>query len=126
MGYDIYITRKENWFDKLGSEITLSEWIAFVGSDPEMRLDGYAEAEVGQGKMLRVESAGLAVWIAYSKHGKDGNMAWFDFRRGSVVAKNPSPEIIAKMSSIARVLLAKVQGDECELYGIDGNVIAQR
>jgi hypothetical protein len=124
MGYDVHITRKEHWFDENGSKIDLDEWKALILSDPEMRLDGYASAVVGGGRVLRVESEGLAVWTAYAKAGVGGNMAWFDLRQGNVVVKNPDDAILRKMWQLAQRLGAKVQGDECEVYAADGSVIA--
>jgi hypothetical protein len=123
MGYDIHITRKDLWFDNDGPEIELTEWIAYVNGDAEMRLDGFAEAMSGSGETLQVEGEGLSVWLGYSGHQENGNMAWFDFRRGSIVVKNPDTEVLKKMWSIATALSAKVQGDESELYGIDGNAV---
>jgi hypothetical protein len=120
MGYEVHITRKKDWWDENGPEIGVDEWIDVVTADPDMRLDGYAEAQVGDGKILRVENKGLSVWTAYSGHGKDGNMAWFDFRRGNVVVKNPDSEILQKMWSVAQLLSANVQGDEGELYDKSG------
>ncbi|MGV6852232.1 MAG: hypothetical protein ACWA5R_08645 [bacterium] len=119
MGYDIHITRKAEWFEDVGDEITLGEWCEFVNSSPDMRLDGYAEAETPDG-ILRVESEGLSVWTGYSGHEKDGNMAWFDYFEGNIKVKNPDDEIIKKMYQIAQSLSAKVQGEECEVYGEDG------
>jgi hypothetical protein len=94
----------------------LDEWLRYVASDSEMRLDNFAAAEVGGGEVLRNENNGLAVWTAYSGHDVKGNMAWFDYRRGKVVVKNPDDEILAKMRRIASALGAKVMGDEGELY----------
>ena len=119
MGYDLHITRADEWFENEGLEIDAAEWLAYVESDPEMRLDGYAEASVGEGKVLRYESEGLAVWTTYSGHERDGNMAWFDLRSGNVVVKNPDEEIIAKMCDIAEGLNARVQGDDGELYPLE-------
>lgn len=119
MGYDIHITRKSEWFDEEGDEITLEEWCEFVNSSPDMRLDGFAEA-VTPGGTLRVESEGLSVWTGYSGHEQDGNMAWFDYFEGNIKVKNPDKEILRKMYQIAQTLNAKVQGDECEVYGEDG------
>jgi hypothetical protein len=121
MGYDVHITRKQSWSDDSGPEISLAEWIAVVQADREMRVDGFAEAQVEEGRVLRVENEGLSVWTAYSRHGMDGNMAWFDFRKGNVVAKNPDTEILRKMWSLAQALSAQVQGDEGELYGASGD-----
>lgn len=125
MGYEVYITKKENWFDEDGPAISIDEWTKFVASDPEMRLDGYAEAAVGEGKVLRIEGDGLSVWTAYSGHEKDGNMAWFYYWDGNVSVKNPDLEILQKMASIAKNLSAKVQGEEGEWYDASGIIIEQ-
>jgi hypothetical protein len=122
VGYDVHITRKQSWSDLGGPEISLAEWIAVVESDPEMRLDGYAETKVPNG-VQRLERDGLAVWIAYSGHEKAGNIGWFDYREGNVAVKNPDSEILTKMSSLAERLVATVQGDEGELYDASGNII---
>jgi hypothetical protein len=115
MGYDVHITRAKHWTESESAPITLDEWLGYVASDPEMRLDNFAEAEV-EGDILRYENEGVAVWMAYTGHGLKGNMAWFDYWRGSVVVKNPDDEILGKMRRIASVLGAKVIGDEGELY----------
>ena len=119
MGYDVHITRKQRWSDVNGPNIPLAEWMAVVGADPEMRLDGYAETRVGDGSVLRLENEGLSVWTAYSRH-SDNGMAWFSFNAGDVVVKNPDPEILQKMWSLAQALSAKVQGDDGEFYDASG------
>jgi hypothetical protein len=63
VGYDVHITRKENWFDENGPAISLDEWAAV----------------------------------------------------------DPDPKILRKMFVIAQNLAAKVQGDEGEIYGSDGD-----
>ncbi len=116
MGYDVHITRADNWFDSASQPITLSEWLDYVAGDPEMRLDNAAEAQGPDGQTLRYENQGLAVWTAYSGHGVGGNMAWFDYRDGRVVVKNPDEEILRKMCRVAAQLGARVQGDEGAFY----------
>jgi len=124
MGYEIHITRKKDGFDEDGASISLEEWKAYIASDSDMRLDGYAEATLGNGDTLRVEDEGLAVWTAYSGHGVNGNMAWFYPGSGGIIAKNPDEEILQKMFEIAEALGARVVGDDDEEYGADGKVIA--
>jgi hypothetical protein len=97
------------------SPVSLEEWLAYVASDSEMRLDNYAQVEV-DGHVLRHESEGIAVWTAYSGHGVGGNLAWFHYSDGNVDVKNPDREILGKMLQIAGQLGAKVQGDEDEVY----------
>ena len=115
MGYDVHITRAADWTDAEGAPITLDEWLAVVHADPDMRLDGVAEAST-PGGTVRYENNGLAVWTKYSGHEVNGNMAWFDYRRGRIVVKNPDEEIRAKMKQLAARLGAKVVGDEGEEY----------
>jgi hypothetical protein len=116
VGYDVHITRAEDWLQSKDAPITLAEWKDYTQSDPEMRLDNYAEASTQTGEMIRYESEGLAVWTAYSGHEIDGNMAWFDLCEGRIVVENPDEEIIRKMCAIAQKLDARVQGDELEFY----------
>ncbi len=120
MGYELYITRKQNWFDEEGDEISLEEWIEYVNTSHDMRLDGHVETETHDGT-LRVEREGLSVWLEYSGHEKDGNMAWFDYFEGNISVNNPDEEIIKKMLQIAQALNAKVQGDDGEIYDGDKN-----
>jgi hypothetical protein len=120
MGYDVHITRKQDWSDENGPEILLAEWIAVISADQDMRLDGYAETRLSDGSILRVENKGLSVWRAYSHHSETA-MAWFDFRKGNIVVKNPDLEILQKMWSLAQALSAKVQGDDGEFYDASGS-----
>ncbi len=115
MGYDVHITRAADWTQSDEFPISLDEWLGYVARDPEMRLVGCAEAQIGE-DILRVESEGLSVWMAYSGHGIGGNMAWFSHGYGMVYVKNPDEEILGKMRQIARQLNANVIGDEGEYY----------
>ena len=118
MGYDVHITRRDHWSDE-DNDIELNEWSAYIQSDQDMRLDGYAETETPDG-VLRIESDGLAVWTGYSKHEEDGNMAWFSYFEGDVCVKYPDEEVLQKMHRISVSLGAKVQGDDGELYDESG------
>jgi hypothetical protein len=89
-----------------------------------MRLDGYAEAKLPGGNVSRVDSDGIVVWTAYRGTTAGGNMAWFDFRSGNVVVKNPDVAILIKMWQIAQKLGARVQGDDYGIYSSDGRIVA--
>ena len=124
MGYDLHITRKKNWDgfeDESGPEIRFDEWIAVVDADRDMRLDGFCEIRLPNGKMFRHSDPSITVWTAWSHHGKAGDIAWFELKNGNVVVKNPDREIRRKMWRIARAFNAKVQGDDNEFYDRFGN-----
>jgi hypothetical protein len=38
MGYDLHITRAEEWSQNEGREIAAAEWLALVSNDPELKL----------------------------------------------------------------------------------------
>ena len=116
MGYDVHITRATDWAASKSNPITLEEWLAYVASDPEFRLDGFAEARTPAGDNLRYENPGLAVWTGWPGSGPDGNFAWFDWRAGRIVVKNPDDEILKKMCDVAKKLGGRVQGDEGEFH----------
>ena len=116
MGYDVHITKKQQWFDDEGPEISLEDWTEYVNNNSDMQLDGFAETPLSNGQTLRLESEGLSVWLGYSGHEDEGNKAWFLYSDGNVIVKNPDEEILKKMYHIAQHFGATVQGDECETY----------
>ena len=115
MGYNVHITRADDWTESEARPITVREWLDYVERDSEMRHDGFAEAPYSGG-VLRHESEGIAVWTAYSGHEVNGNMAWFNYHPGEIVVKNPDGEILGKMIRVAAELGATVQGDDGESY----------
>ncbi|MBX3381674.1 MAG: hypothetical protein KF805_16385 [Phycisphaeraceae bacterium] len=125
MGYDFHITRAAVWFEAEEKPISMEEWLAYVKSDSEMRLDGFAEAGVGLDEVLRCEDPSMAVWTAYSKDGVGGNHAWMWLADGNVGAKNADEEIISKLWRIAQHFGARVVGDDGEEYGADGKEIGK-
>ena len=126
MGYDFHITRGTEWFEAESTPISMEEWLAYVKSDPEMRLDGFAEASVGNDRVLRCEDPNMAVWTACSGDGVGGNHAWMWLSHGNIEAKNADAEIIAKMWRIAQRLQARVVGDEDEEYGANGEEVGKK
>ena len=124
MGYNLYITRKAFWADPEGVEISQAEWLSFVESDTEMRLDGEAHADLPGGRRLSVADPTLAVWTKYSGNQPEGgNMAWFHWSEGDVTVKNPDAEIIGQMVRIAQGLQAEVQGEGGERYQENGETV---
>lgn len=124
MGYELHITRRDFWAEP-GSDISLDEWKAYVASDAEMRMDNFAEAPLEDGGVLRMESDGLAVWTKWANAGAAHGQAWIYWFEGTIDAKNPDLEFRRKIFAIATALKAKVQGDDGELYGADGEMIEE-
>jgi hypothetical protein len=121
MGYELHITRGENWFDD-EPQITCEEWLAIVDADPDLRLDGFAEAELGDGSVLRAEDPTIAVWTAHPDAGME--TLWISYSQGNIVVKGPDEPTRRKMWQIAQLLNARVQGDDGEFYGPDGEELS--
>jgi hypothetical protein len=115
MGYDLHITRAEDWPQSEQNPITLEEWLAVVEEDPELApWDAYPNSH-------------FALWSGDSKH----EHPWMDWSRGKIYSKNPDAPLIRKMVSIARRLNARVIGQESEVYngseeGIDFDRLLNR
>jgi len=101
MGYDLHITRKDDWDDVEGPRIDLSEWETIIESDPELALDTSTQCDD---------------WVFASFRDEVGALAWDD---GQIHAKDPNHPLIDKMVAIAKRLNAEVQGDDGEVYGDD-------
>jgi hypothetical protein len=99
MGYDIHITRADDWIDNQGHKIEASEWHAVIESGPKLRLAGY-------------NGPHFAIWDG---HPQD-HEAWLDWHEGNITTKNPDNFLLRKMIEIGGRLGAKVQGDDGELY----------
>jgi hypothetical protein len=99
MGYELHITRADEWSQNEGREITAEEWLEVVRRDPEFALD---------------ERNGeyFAVWTPTG--GKDSG--WIDWFDGNLASKHPDRRLLRKMLDVAKKLGAKVQGDDGELY----------
>jgi len=79
-----------------------------------------SEVETPDGSTIRFEKPGIAVWVTYSGHDSDGNMAWFTHFEDRITVKNPDEEIRSKMCRIAMTLGANVQCNEGERYDENG------
>ena len=107
MGYDIYITRKQHWFDEDGPEISESEWLDVASRHRELlRLAGTHDFELRKAQASR--------YLFYSS--------------GQIFMKKPTREALMLMISLSKELKAHVQGEEGELYqenGVPDKVVRQ-
>lgn len=53
----------------------LDEWFAYVLGDPELRLDGCADALLKNGSVFRSLDSSMAVWVAHPEHGTREGLA---------------------------------------------------
>lgn len=113
MAYELHITKKPNWSFK-GPDISGNDWIAYLGSDPELQPSSPVAVTMSDGSTYRHENPFLAKWTGHSS----GTPVWFDYRDQHVVVKNPDSETIAKMQRIAKELGARVQGEKGEPYDV--------
>lgn len=100
MGYNLYITKKENPSDDAGERISHDEWFDYV--------DRHAQLKISE-SMTPTSSSNYVQW---------GNMDgwWLSWHDGQIDSKNPSCDHIERMIAIASDLGAKVMGEELEQY----------
>ncbi len=99
MGYDLHITRSEDfWADNDDAPITRDEWLAVASADPDL----FPMPENGNS------------FFAFGD--REDPRSWFDWFEGDVFTKNPDRETLQKMLELAERLQARVQGDDGEVY----------
>jgi hypothetical protein len=97
MGYELHITRRDEWHSSDGPEISEAEWRGYVERDPELKFAGYNEPN-------------------FACFADDSDGPWLDWVDGNVDTKGPSSRMLRKMLQVAKALQAKIQGDDLEEY----------
>lgn len=128
MGVNFHITRisiETQWEleDKYDakSNITMEQWIKYIDDNNEMRLDGYASADLGKGQRLTCYDPSMAVWLA---HPDKAITAWIWLEdSGMITVKNPDEAMIKQLFIIANEFNAVVQDENGETYNKDGYII---
>jgi hypothetical protein len=98
-GYDVHITRKTDWSADAGPRITLTEWLEYVRTDPQVK-----------GDPLNTKNDFVVTL------GVETFPLWFDPNLGELDTKDPSDKALAKLVNIAEHLHARLQGDDGEFY----------
>lgn len=126
MGYNLYITRQQNWFDEVDDQmISMEEWIEYVHYDPSLSFETFTKDKIVQMNEPDSNNTGVAIWTNYSKNGRNNNYAWIYYVEGNIECKNPDTEIIGKMIGIASQLHAEVQCDKGEEYrSLDDKIVS--
>ena len=97
MGYDLHVTRADNWESNVGQWIREEEWLRVIRDDPEL------DADPANGPYS-------ANWLTSRR------ATWFDWSDGNVYTTDPDRDAVGKLLDIAFRLRAGVQGDNGENY----------
>lgn len=112
MGYDLHITRSENWIDPDGPRISIDEWLALIDADPELDPRSEVTARLPDGEVLTLPMENLAVWTGHPQAVE----VPFHFTGGRISVPMGDTTALAKAHQIAAALDARIQGDEGEFY----------
>jgi hypothetical protein len=107
VGYEVHISRRENWFDDEGPGITAAEFEAAVNQSPDLVLVPFPDGWQGS-------RAPVAELASDTQHHQESGLYW---QAGNIRSKNPSNLVIDAMCALARALNARVQDEDGELYG---------
>ena len=101
MGYEVHITRAEDWTQGEEHPILDKEWLEVVHSDPTLQVseDDY----LGDGN---AEWQHAVVWLDHSEKPQ------FWYGGGIITKKNPDERTLQKMTQIAHRLNARVLDDD--------------
>ncbi len=96
MAVDLYIHRKENWYDEAGEKISESEWLTYIKKNKK-----YQPSDRDKKLFVLREKTG-GPWLF-----------WID---NKINTQNPDHNFIKEMLFIAEDLNSKVQGDNDQFY----------
>ena len=105
-GREVHISRRVNWWELDGGQISAGEFKAAVAEDADL-------AMVTVPDVWRWEPRWIAEITTGAGPEPRENLVW---RAGRIVARHPSAALIAKMCELAKTLGARVQGDDGEYY----------
>lgn len=118
MGYELHITRRNDWADTEAPDISLDEWLSYIKTDAELELTNGYEIKIGSESQFQ-NNPGYCQWNAHPTKRDHSSRPWFSYFRGSIDTKNPDVATIRKMMQMSLSLNAKVQGDDGEFYDED-------
>ena len=99
MGYELHITRANDWADSARAPIRAEEWLDLVRLDSEFELD-----------------PSNGPYFARWRNAASIQEGWLDWSDGQIHTKAPDSSLLRKMVAIASALGAVVLGDDGERY----------
>ena len=110
MGYDLHITKAEDWTEAGSQPISDAEVKQLVASDQTLAVSttDYYDRDGGEGETERIPA------ILWTTHPDEEVAFWF--QDGEITAKNPDDATIIKMLEMAERLQAQLLGDDGEVY----------
>ncbi len=109
MGYNLHITRADTWRQAKCNPIKKSEWDLMVLSDCSLLFSTteYYEHRIEDGVIERVHPV---YWMEHA----DQPAFWY--ADGEITCRNPDDVTVQKLLEIAKILGARVFGDNGEEY----------
>jgi hypothetical protein len=104
VGYDLHITRADDWIDGEKTPISRQRWKAFAAGEGRLTVGGWFDADIGR----------QPAWTYTSSDGKDFSLSW---RNGIVdVTGRFSDQACRELAGLATALGAQLVGDEGESF----------
>lgn len=126
MSYNVYVTRKDDWSDDDGPDITLNDWLDYLAIDGSLIPDSHRAKSTDPRVASGAKEATHAYWAEWPGRDDAGHEVWFWLELGNIICANADTATLRKLFVVADVLGARLQGDEGEFYDSVGRAVKGR
>lgn len=121
MGYDLYITRKEDWSDTDGPWITMNDWTEYLFIDKSLEIDRARAEAVDPRVASRAKEPTHTRWLDWPDREPGVKEAWMWLEQGNIVAPDLDISFRRKLFLIADSLDARLMNEDGVTYDSSGN-----
>ena len=107
MGYELQITRAEDWTRSQEQPIEKEEWLALIRSDPEFQLNP---------RFDHISNWRQGGWVLSGEDEGELTAVLFRWQKGCLRVEVTDRPTLKKMLELALKLGARVQGEDGEIY----------